>query len=44
VAGNTTSTFTIEPGAIVINGSGAGAGNAAAEAVLMRLAQAGMVR
>lgn len=37
-------TVTIMPGAIVINGNGAGAGNAAAEAVLLRLAQAGMVR
>lgn len=35
---------TIMPGAIVINGNGASAGTAAAEAVLSRLAQAGMVR
>lgn len=39
-----TSSFVIEAGAIVINGSGTGAGNAAAEAVLARLAQAGRVR
>lgn len=43
-AAASTSTFTIMPGAIVINGSGADAGNRAAEAIFARLAQAGLVR